>query len=124
MAHKRPFDDEVVDEGSSKHQKQDGPNGPSDEISLCHDSYPGKSFHIGRCIYGLLTSIGSFIQPLSVLFNESLLFAFHYYEISEYLMADGVDAFSDCILYIVCTLLVIGIMPLYMFVTILISDNY
>ncbi|KAL2901285.1 Peroxisome assembly protein 22 [Bienertia sinuspersici] len=25
MAHKRPFDDEVVDEGSSKHQKQENP---------------------------------------------------------------------------------------------------
>ncbi|KAL2901265.1 AT-rich interactive domain-containing protein 2 [Bienertia sinuspersici] len=38
MAHKRPFDDEVVDEGSSKHQKQEGSNVPSDEIKLCNDN--------------------------------------------------------------------------------------
>ena len=50
MAYKRPFDDEVVDDGSSKHQRQDG---PIDEINLCNDSFSrqgasGKSSDIGR----------------------------------------------------------------------------
>uniref|UniRef100_A0A803L642 Uncharacterized protein n=1 Tax=Chenopodium quinoa TaxID=63459 RepID=A0A803L642_CHEQI len=51
MAHKRPFDDEVVDEGSSKHQRQDG---PSDEISLCngisqHQRQDGPSDELSLC---------------------------------------------------------------------------
>lgn len=37
MAQKRPFDDEVVNEVSSKHPRQDG---PSDEIISCNDSGP------------------------------------------------------------------------------------
>ena len=50
MAYNRPFDDEVVDDGSSKHQRQDG---PIDEINLCNDSFSrqgasGKSSDIGR----------------------------------------------------------------------------
>lgn len=54
MAHKRPFDDEVVDEGSSKHQRQDGLR---DDNSLCNDINSvegacGKPYVIGE------TSIG------------------------------------------------------------------
>lgn len=37
MAQKRPFDDEVANEVSSKHPRQDG---PSDEIISCNDSGP------------------------------------------------------------------------------------
>ncbi|XP_057521107.1 uncharacterized protein LOC130801305 [Amaranthus tricolor] len=54
MAYKRPFDDEVVDDGSSKHQRQDG---PIDEINLCNDSFSrqgasGKSSDIGESSIG------------------------------------------------------------------------
>ncbi|KAL2892633.1 hypothetical protein RDABS01_008542 [Bienertia sinuspersici] len=57
MAHKRPFDDEVVDEGSSKHQKQEGPNVPSDEMKLFNDSLfvegaAGKPYEIGESSIG------------------------------------------------------------------------
>lgn len=43
MAHKRPFDDEVVDEGSFKHQRQDEPNG-----DFSFEGASGKSNDIGE----------------------------------------------------------------------------
>lgn len=60
MAQKRPFDEEVVDQTSAKHQRQDG---PSSEINLGNDSFciesaSRKPFHICRWIYDQPISVG------------------------------------------------------------------